>query len=112
MKKYYGQQVELDEYFVMRNAHQYNGITNITHSWETMYRTKNEAYERYYLDQEVIKKIGNNYFINGDSIVGVCYYSPVKLLSSYFKKLFKQKLTTKNKRYWWQSERNTSQKVA
>lgn len=104
MKKYYGQQVEVDKYLVMKNAHQYDGLTDITDPWNTMYKTKYNQYQTYYLDQGIIKQFGNKYFIGGDSIVALSYFTPTKLIGSYLKQFFIKKPTIKNGMYWWQKD--------
>ncbi len=105
MQQYYGEHVAVDEHLVMRGAHNYQGLTDITDYWDKMYKTKQGQYDTFYLDQEVIKKIGEHYFIGGESIVAISFYSPKKLLRSILYKLFRSIAKKVNGTPWWQREK-------
>ncbi len=92
MKRFYGSQIEISNNLVMDNAHEYFEKTDITQFWDSMYATKEKQYQSFYLNEGVITKENNRYFIGSKSIVTITYYSPKKMLKHYFNETFNLKV--------------------
>jgi hypothetical protein len=77
------EEIELSNYLVRQNK--FEIPTSITKSWRFSYASKNEERNQFFIDNEIIAKQGNDYFLEGRAVFFVGYYN-------FWKKL-RQKLS-------------------
>lgn len=67
------EEIELSNYLIRENK--FEIPTSITDSWESSYKSKNEKRNQFFIDNEIITKRGNDYFLEGRAVFFVGNYN-------------------------------------